>query len=288
LLGLVLDAPEDSGADIRDVLTNINAIVSMDIGFETITRFDGLMHLVEVWPYPTAAEGSMISLLELRERQQIVMTYVLQKDYEHVQLLFDAFLAILPPEDQRSASIDFFAGLVERLRMDNRPHTQVAIFPYARLAEAKTPEALRAGGQILIRELILRAYTQKSLNKTTLIEKACAYIDGNYNHNITLEQVAAGLFISPAYLSRLFKEITGGSFKSYLIDRRLAQACALLGDAHNHAKVYEICSAIGYSDVNYFYQIFTKKMGCAPMEYRARRLTEDGGTAENSTLSSRA
>ena len=79
-------------------------------------------------------------------------------------------------------------------------------------------------------------------------------------------QLAEELDITPNYLSTLFKKEIGKTFSEYLEDYRIECAAALLRESH--LKVYEITSAVGYSDSRYFGKIFKEHFGKTPLEYR--------------------
>lgn len=104
---------------------------------------------------------------------------------------------------------------------------------------------------------------QKEVNSS--VAKAIEIIDADYSKDITLEELAGKLFITPQYLSRLFKEKTGKSFSEYIIFIRINKAKELL--KKNEMSIKEISYAIGYGDPNYFSRMFKKEEGVTPSEY---------------------
>ncbi len=106
--------------------------------------------------------------------------------------------------------------------------------------------------------------TDERANST--VKKAMAFIDKNFGHEITLEDVSKEVFVSPYYFSKLFKEKTGDNYIEYLTRKRLDTAKKLLRD--NILSIKEICSKVGYSDPNYFSRLFKKTNGVTPSEYR--------------------
>lgn len=52
----------------------------------------------------------------------------------------------------------------------------------------------------------------------------------------------------------------------YLIQLRIEQSCKLLRISNK--KIYEIGQDVGYKDPYYFSQIFKKRIGISPKEYR--------------------
>lgn len=99
-----------------------------------------------------------------------------------------------------------------------------------------------------------------------LIQKTKEYILANYNHDISLESIAHEIGLSTCYLSTLFKSIEDTSIKEYIIDVRINAAKELL--KKENLKIYEISADVGYTDSRYFSQLFRKKTGYTPGQYR--------------------
>ncbi len=108
-----------------------------------------------------------------------------------------------------------------------------------------------------------------------LAEKALAYMRANYAREISLEEVARALHISPYYLSHLFRERVGGTFTERLTELRLGEAKRLL--AGTDLLVAEVAERVGYRDANYFCRVFRKREGQTPRAYRSRGLLREGG-----------
>lgn len=98
------------------------------------------------------------------------------------------------------------------------------------------------------------------------IQQAVATIMNNYQTPLTIEAVANDLYISPSYLMFLFKKETGKTFNTYLTEYRVQKAIELIKT--DTYKIYEICKMVGYSDSNYFSQIFKKITGKTPKNYK--------------------
>ena len=99
-----------------------------------------------------------------------------------------------------------------------------------------------------------------------VISDAVEYICRSFrNPDLSLNDVAAYVHLSPGYLSGEFKRETGVTLKSYLTDIRIEAAKKMMEDGNY--KIYEICSAVGYNSSQYFSQAFYKKTGMFPTEY---------------------
>lgn len=100
----------------------------------------------------------------------------------------------------------------------------------------------------------------------------------NFRYNLTLQEEAGKEFLSPQYLSRLFKEKMGVTFLEYLNGLRLSEAeKALLQSEEGIAR---IAMDSGFPSEKAFSRQFRKKFGMTPSEYR--RIHYIGGNEDGS------
>lgn len=99
------------------------------------------------------------------------------------------------------------------------------------------------------------AYVQRYSVKdyTPLVQKVINHINLNLAEPMSLKSLAAMCFISPSYLSSLFKQDTGTTIVDYINTQRVDRA------------------AVGILDVNYFTKIFKKQLGTTPTQYRREK-----------------
>lgn len=100
------------------------------------------------------------------------------------------------------------------------------------------------------------------------VQKAADYIKLNYSEKISIKEIAHQLYLSPNYLSELFKKHTGKTISEYLTEYRLEKACQLLD--HAEYRVGDVSGMVGIHDGRYFSNMFKKKYGMTPTEYRNR------------------
>jgi two-component system response regulator YesN len=93
-----------------------------------------------------------------------------------------------------------------------------------------------------------------------------AYVEQHYAENITLESTAALVFMNPYYFSSFFKKHTGQNFKNYITEVRMGHALRLL--LQTDLMVYEIAEQVGYNNARHFSDMFKKKFGKLPQEYK--------------------
>ena len=105
-------------------------------------------------------------------------------------------------------------------------------------------------------------------NNQTII-MVISYIQANYqDSDLCLENIAENVYLSPNYLSGLFKKKMGKTISQYIVDIRVGNAKTLL---RNRAlKLYDIALQVGYKDANYFTKIFKRAVGITPSEYREK------------------
>lgn len=100
-----------------------------------------------------------------------------------------------------------------------------------------------------------------------MISKAMDYIGKHFSENITLQALAKEVSLNPSYLSRVFKQVTGKSFKEYLNNVRIEEAKRLI--RYTDYPLLDIAIAVGYDSQSYFSQIFKKETGLTPNQFRA-------------------
>lgn len=92
------------------------------------------------------------------------------------------------------------------------------------------------------------------------------YIHEHYGQELSVELLASTVFLSPDYLSRLFKKSTGKSLYQYICQYRMEKASSLLKNTTK--KVIDIGIETGYSNYSYFCQSFREYFGKSPERYR--------------------
>lgn len=99
-----------------------------------------------------------------------------------------------------------------------------------------------------------------------LVKKAADYIEENYGEKISVKEIAEHLYVTPNYLSDLFKRHTGKNISAYITDVRLEKAKEYL--TIPECNVAFISERVGIGNSRYFSNLFKKKYGMTPSEYR--------------------
>lgn len=102
--------------------------------------------------------------------------------------------------------------------------------------------------------------------KQLIVDRIIDFLEDHHTEEVSLSTLSQTLYISPTYISRVFKEETGDSPINYLIKIRLERAKALL-ESDVNITVKEAASQVGYSDAYYFSKLFKKYYGKAPSTF---------------------
>ncbi len=104
-----------------------------------------------------------------------------------------------------------------------------------------------------------------------LCRKVQDFIEENYSdNNLGLNDLSRYIGVSSAYLSALYKKVTGTNIGDTISEKRISHACQLLKDTDIPLK--DIGLQCGFSNQFYFSSCFKKKMGCSPSQWRKDRL----------------
>ncbi len=97
---------------------------------------------------------------------------------------------------------------------------------------------------------------------------AYEYIKENYTSEITRDDVASHVFMSPSNFSRQFNKHFKRSFSDMLNQMRVDRACELL--IRTDMNLVVIALETGFTDQSYLSKVFRKIMEMTPQEYRNR------------------
>lgn len=92
-----------------------------------------------------------------------------------------------------------------------------------------------------------------------MIQQVQKTIRERYSENLTINELAAQVYLTPTYLCLLFRQVTGTTINRYLTNVRMEKAKELLMDLSN--KLYDVSYAVGYMNPSYFSRQFKKYVG---------------------------
>lgn len=163
-------------------------------------------------------------------------------------------------------AIELDAAVQHYVFTDYSRHDSLSAFLLAALScreETALRETVKRYLNTLLEHLAAPGETDESAQ---LVERVKKYLEEHFSQNITLELLAENFFISPVYLSRLFKRKTGENYMRYLTALRMDKAKKLLKTSR--IKVADIACMTGYDNPRYFARLFKEHNGMSPQEYR--------------------
>jgi AraC-like DNA-binding protein len=95
---------------------------------------------------------------------------------------------------------------------------------------------------------------------------ALLHVERHLQGTIRQRDLAHAFDMTPSRFSRLFKQMSGMTFRSYLSWRRTREAEKLLRNPS--ATVSDVCYAVGFNDVSHFIRSFRRHMGVTPSRYQ--------------------
>ncbi len=139
---------------------------------------------------------------------------------------------------------------------------------------ANISDTIRNGKQDLLSSFItnisealeeFKTITSINQSPVKMVQKAKEYMDSHYHEPILIADIARHLCISPFHFCRLFKQYTGISPYSYLLQYRIKCSRSLL---QNHYSVFDAAVASGFYDSSHYIRHFISYEGISPRHYQ--------------------
>ncbi len=206
---------------------------------------------------PAALDGEVASLCELLRQQRLpeardAMETLLTRDMQEARDM-----------DALKRALASITGLIAGIW--NGEHEEAAaVSPVALYQELLAlPSVFHACDRLCeMLEQVRRLQAEKHQKRIARIRE---YVAKNYADDISLDQLGELIGVSGAYMSQFFKQQTGVSFKTYLMDIRMKKAGELLRTGDQ--KIGNVGENVGYSSTPYFCLMFKQYFGMTPREF---------------------
>nr|WP_248930810.1 helix-turn-helix domain-containing protein [Paenibacillus hamazuiensis] len=159
-----------------------------------------------------------------------------------------------------------FMGMYRQLGADVEAIFEKETNPYRELLEQDSIDKISRWFRRLIGATVRYIEREMNAKGNHHIAKVIDIVEREYGQDISLSWVAERLGLNPAYISRLFKQMTGEPFVDYLKRVRIEKSKELL--ARSDLKIGEIGKRVGYVNSYYFIKVFKETMGLTPGEYK--------------------
>lgn len=115
-------------------------------------------------------------------------------------------------------------------------------------------------------ELIRVQSSDSTLPHSRRINKIVQFVEKNYHHKISLEDVGELVGMSASSVSRFFKQRTRHNFWDYLNGFRIDRAAQMMIETEH--TISEISYACGFNNISNFNRVFRERIGTTPSDYR--------------------
>jgi two-component system response regulator YesN len=254
---------------IQSFLTDLlyGRITDAAVISETCRKYDicfsnAIVLLVEAGLEGREPDGGLMPGLKEEIRgvlSDLNTVYTVDMDSTSVCAVIEFPAAAVPEQD---IVLSMAAGVRNHLESLLGIHAGVGTGMYCRSASELHRGYLQALNAI-------RTGTIPARNAT--VKNILDFIESRFMEDITLLMASEHVYMNHIYLSRLIKKETGENFIDILTRARLRKACEMLRETS--LKTYEISEMVGIKDSGYFSQVFKKRFGVTPSEYRENALS---------------
>lgn len=116
---------------------------------------------------------------------------------------------------------------------------------------------------IILTDYFSAKYSSKNSKVISAIKEI---IEQRYHEDISVSKIAEEIYLTPNYISMIFKHEMNETITEYIIKVRMEQAKHLLKTTD--LKILEVAREVGYEDPHYFSKAFKKYSGTHPQKYR--------------------
>lgn len=129
----------------------------------------------------------------------------------------------------------------------------------------------------MLQQLIFELYQNEkrenhNYSVSLKVENIIKYMHKNIASKLTLTELSARAQLSPAYLSKIFKDNTGYSLIIFFNKMKIDKAKELIIEGNK--KIKDVAYEVGFSDEFYFSRIFKKIEGISPAEFYRKNVHE--------------
>lgn len=226
-------------------------------------------HTIGKYRYPTSAGDLIIINAGMLHEERVrgeeplefyccAVTNLKLKGKEEGQLIDEDRVPVLSAGNQNQMLLNLFWMIQKESMTDNLWRNEICTFLASALV-LKVAELTQGSGRMDLKEN----------REHWIIKKVQNYMEQNFQNKISLQDMSEIVSVSPWYLERVFKKYTGDSLNQYLIQLKLGYAQNLFRDTKK--SIAQVAEEVGYDNPSYFSQLFKKKFGVSPGEYRRRQ-----------------
>ena len=273
-----------SSQQLRNFVDQMTEIFSFDVLIETEKIFDNLYQIADEKEAIIGADmfGNNAQIY-FYEKKKMVFTNLMTGNINMAHKIVRDMIEYISEEDiryRRHMLADIFSGISEFLWENNRQlFAVVQPFILSRnIANMSSRQEIEVYCNCVFESMKTKEAMSNYFEQDKLVNQIKKYVQEHIYEDVSLEFVADEMFVSSAYLSRLFKKSTGENFLQFVTRMKIEEAVKLLSDPQY--KVYQVGEKLGYKTTRHFSRLFNSFMGAYPSQYRKSVLGIGDGTDE--------
>ncbi len=103
-----------------------------------------------------------------------------------------------------------------------------------------------------------------------VVKKFFQLVEENYTNNLSVNEYADKLAITPNHLTQTVNQLTGKTSSQIIKSKQLLEIKRLL--VHTNLSVTEIAHKLNFTDQSYFTKFFKRETGISPLHYRNKQM----------------
>jgi AraC-like DNA-binding protein/mannose-6-phosphate isomerase-like protein (cupin superfamily) len=101
-----------------------------------------------------------------------------------------------------------------------------------------------------------------------VVKKFLQLVEENYQNNLTVNEYAYKLSVTPNHLTQTVNQLTGKTSSQIIKAKQVLEIKRLL--VHTNLSVTEIAGRLNFPDQSYFTRFFKRETGISPLQYRVK------------------
>lgn len=208
-------------------------------------------------------------------RIRLLSQYLSQKDRANFSAQFEQIMNAIGDEQALQTGVPLevfyelsaiFIAQMNRLGLFSELSKKVNISKLLSIREHETWQEVTAYFHDLSTRLFDAMTEEKEQATNEVVQIIHDHIATHLHDDLSLNRLAGLVYLTPFYVSRLYKQITQQSISDYIAEQRIERAKKLLSETP--LKVHEIGIQIGYDSPAYFTRFFKKMTNLTPQEFR--------------------